>query len=192
MLDAAIAFLTEIDQLKRVERRSCPVGLTRRENTAEHSWHVAMTALTLAPYAAEPVRLDQVIRLLLVHDIVEIDAGDTFVYDTAAHADKHARERAAAERIFGLLPGEAGADMRALWDEYEAGETPEARFAHACDRTIPILLNLANAGQSWREHGVRFEQVVARNQPLIADVAPAIWAWLLPRLEAAHTRGWLA
>jgi len=189
-LAAQLAFVLELDKLKAIERRTRPLGLARAENTAEHSWHVAMMAIAVAEHAAAPVSVDHAVRLLLVHDVVEIDADDTFLYDSSGNADKAVREQAAATRIFGLLPADQCAAMRALWDEYELGETPEARFAHALDRAIPIMLNLANEGQSWRENGVRYEQVIARNQPPISSMAPALWAWLSPRIDAARDKGW--
>ena len=189
-LAAQLAFVLELDKLKAIERRTRPLGLARAENTAEHSWHAAMMAVSLAEHAAEPIRLDHAVRLLLVHDVVEIDADDTFLYDSTGNADKAEREQAAATRIFGLLPADQGAAMRALWDEYELRETAEARFAYALDRAIPIVLNLANEGQSWRENKVRYEQVIARNQAPISAAAPALWAWLAPRLEAARDKGW--
>ncbi|MBV1777322.1 HD domain-containing protein [Burkholderiaceae bacterium DAT-1] len=190
-LDQQLNFLLEIDRLKLVARRTRTVGGARAENSAEHSWHVAMMAMTLAPHASEPIDIDRVIKLLLVHDIVEIDAGDTFLYDAAASQDKAEREAAAADRIFGLLPADQAARLRALWDEHEDKATAESRFAHACDRAIPMLINLTNEGISWQENSVRFEQVIARNQPDIESIAPALWQWLLPRLESARDRGWL-
>ncbi|MBV8657962.1 MAG: HD domain-containing protein [Burkholderiales bacterium] len=189
-LAAQLAFVLELDKLKAIERRTRPLGLARAENTAEHSWHAAMMAMALAEHAAEPIAVDHAVRILLVHDVVEIDADDTFLYDSTGNADKAEREQAAATRIFGLLPADQCAAMRALWDEYELRETAEARFAYALDRAIPVLLNLANEGQSWRENKVRYEQVIARNQAPISSVAPALWAWLAPRLEAARDKGW--
>ncbi len=158
-----IRFVVELDRLKQVLRRTVVTDGTRRENTAEHSWHVAMMALVLADTADEPVDPMRVARLLLVHDIVEIDAGDTFVYDTDGQKTKAARERAAAERLFGLLPDGQGDELRACWFEFEDGTTAEARFARALDRLQPLLLNHASAGQAWREHGITADQVRAVN-----------------------------
>ena len=141
-------------------RQSWITDGSRQENSAEHSWHAALSALVLAPYAAFPVNVDRVIRMLLLHDIVEIDAGDTFLYDDQAAADQAAREQAAADRLFGLLPFEQGSADRALWDEFEAGATPDARFAKAVDRVNPVLLNLATQGVGWQRHGIRLEQVL--------------------------------
>jgi len=156
-LDEQIAFVLEIDRLKHVVRQN-PVGDgTRLENTAEHSWHLAMMATVLAEHADEPVDVATVVQMLLVHDLVEIDAGDTFVYltmDTDGRAEQEMREQAAADRIFGLLPGEQGQRLRAVWDEFEAAETPEARFAKAVDRLAPMLLNKSAGGGSWKRHAI--------------------------------------
>ncbi len=169
-----IRFVVELDRLKQVLRRTVVTDATRRENTAEHSWHVAMMALVLADTADEPVEPMRVARLLLVHDIVEIDAGDTFVYDTDGQETKAARERAAAERLFGLLPDDQGDELRACWVEFEDGTTAEARFARALDRLQPMLLNHASAGQAWREHGITADQVRAVNAA-IEDGSLALW-----------------
>ncbi|MEN8819743.1 MAG: HD domain-containing protein [Abyssibacter sp.] len=189
-LDQALAFLVEADRLKSVERQTWLTDGSRQENSAEHSWHAALTAMVLAPFASEPVQVDRAIRMLLLHDLVEIDAGDTFLYDAVASADQAQRECAAADRLFGLLPVEQSLADRALWDEFEAGQTPDARFAKAVDRVNPVLLNLATQGKGWRVHGVRLEQVLARNAG-IAGPLPAVWAWLRSRLEQAVEAGWL-
>ncbi len=170
-----ISFLLEVDGLKNVIRRSRIVDRSRLENTAEHSWHLALVALVLAPHAGPGVDLTRALAMVVIHDLVEIDAGDTFAYDTAGHADKAEREAAAADRIFGLLPVDEGLDLRALWDEYEARETPTARFAYACDRLQPMLLNAATGGLSWQEHGIQQSQVRAYNQPIELD-SDTLWA----------------
>ncbi|MFM7322263.1 MAG: HD domain-containing protein [Armatimonadota bacterium] len=181
-LDRQIAFLREVDRLKSVERRTRTIGGARRENSAEHSWHLALSVLVLAEHA-ESSRLDlgRALRMALLHDLVEIDAGDTFVYDASAMETKADRERVAAERIFGLLPPDQGNELRALWNEFEAGETPEARFASAVDRWCGVFQNVANAGGTWREHGIDADQVRARNRS-ISEGAPALWsrvdAWI--------------
>lgn len=147
-----IEFICEADKLKRVRRRSYLFEEDRRENSAEHSWHVALMAMVLAEHADETVDRERVLRMMLVHDIVEIDAGDVPVYDVAARATKVTEEVRAADRLFGLLPDDIGAEMRALWDEYEAQESPEARFARAMDRLMPLLHNAwaaAGPGSSW-------------------------------------------
>ncbi|MEC9405757.1 MAG: HD domain-containing protein [Pseudomonadota bacterium] len=189
-LDQALAFLVEADRLKSVERQTWLTDGSRQDNSAEHSWHAALTAMVLAPFASEPVQVDRAIRMLLLHDLVEIDAGDTFLYDAVASADQAQRECAAADRLFGLLPVEQCLADRALWDEFEAGQTPDARFAKAVDRVNPVLLNLVTQGKGWRVHGVRLEQVLARNAG-IAGPLPAVWTWLRLRLEQAVEAGWL-
>lgn len=185
-----LAFLLELDKLKAVLRRTRPVGLERYENSAEHSWHVALMAMLLAEHAEPAVDVNRVVKLLLVHDIVEIDADDTFLYDEAGAAAKAVKEIAAAERLFGLLPPAQRDEFMALWREYEDRATQEGRFAYACDRLLPMLQNLANDGIGWRENAVRFEQVIRKNLP-IGDAAPALWQYVLPRLEAARDAGWL-
>jgi putative hydrolase of HD superfamily len=190
MLHDQISFLLELDKLKAILRRTRPVGMSRQENSAEHSWHVALMAMLLAEYAEPAVDVGRVVKILLLHDIVEIDADDTFLYDEAGAAAKADMEMQAAERLFGMLPAEQGASFMALWREYEERETAEGRFAYACDRLLPMLQNLANQGQSWLENGVRFEQVIRKNLP-INDAAPALWQYVLPRLEGARAAGWL-
>lgn len=157
-----IQFLLEIDGLKQVLRRSLILGSARRENSAEHSWHLAMMALILHEYANEPVDLLHTLKLLLVHDIVELDAGDTFAYDFDGARSKAAREQAAADRIFGLLPADQSPALRALWDEFEARESAESCFANALDRLMPMFHNLADGGTTWQAAGVRPEFVANR------------------------------
>ena len=161
---AALQFFMEADRLKGVERRNWLSDGSRRENTAEHSWHLGIACMVMAPFATEPFDLGRAVCMALVHDIVEIDAGDTFAYDQSeAAATKRAREEAAADRLFGLLPSDVGADFRQLWDEYESGDTPEARFVMAVDRMAPMFLNMAEGGSAWREHGITRARVIARN-----------------------------
>lgn len=159
-LAAQLAFVQELDRLKTVERQSFILDGLRRENTAEHSWHVAMLAVVLADQAGDDVDIPRVVLLLLVHDIVEIDAGDTGIHDTSTSAEeKAAVEQDAADRLFGLLPDDVGARLRAAWDEYEAGETAEARFARVFDRLAPFLLNVGSGGLPWRRWGVTEDRV---------------------------------
>jgi putative hydrolase of HD superfamily len=169
-----IDFLLEIDKLKSVLRRTRLVDGSRYENTAEHSWHLAMLVMILAPHARPEVDVFRAMKLLVVHDLVEIDAGDTFAYDVVGHEDKEEREQAAADRIFALLPSAQGAEVRALWDEYEARSTPTAVFAYACDRLQPMLLNASSGGVSWQEHGIQQSQVKAFNAP-VGDAAAEFW-----------------
>jgi putative hydrolases of HD superfamily len=171
-LVAQLQFLIEIDRLKTILRQTPISDASRRENTAEHSWHLAMCATVLVEHSNEPVDVSRVIELLLVHDLVEIDAGDTFVYatnDPAVAAAQEAAETAAAERIFGLLPPDQGAVIRARWDEFEAKLTPESRFAKSIDRIQPMLLNLVSGGGSWAAHGVTAD----KTRRLIDSTIPA-------------------
>jgi putative hydrolase of HD superfamily len=188
-MQQVIDFILEIDKLKGVTRKTRPLGLDRYENSAEHSWQIALLAMSLAPYAELPIDLDRVIRMLLVHDIGEIDTGDTIVYAEEGLADRKAAERVAVERIFGLLPEHQAAALMALWQEFEDGATPEARFAHAADRAMPVLLNLANSGQSWKENGISHARVVGRIAAPIRDGCPALWRYLEGRLQEAKERG---
>jgi 5'-deoxynucleotidase YfbR-like HD superfamily hydrolase len=185
-----IDFILELDKLKGVTRKTRPLGLERYENSAEHSWQIAMLAASLASHAGSPVDINRVVRMLLVHDIGEIDTGDTLVYAEGDWKERKAAELAAVKRIFGMLPEQQGSAFLALWQEFETGETPEARFAHAVDRAMPVLLNLANAGQSWRENGVSHERVVRRIAPPIKAGCPALWDYLEGRLEEARQKGW--
>lgn len=185
-----VNFALEIDRLKGVLRKTRPPGLDRYENAAEHSWQIALLALSLLPHAPQPVDGARVVAMLLVHDLGEIDTGDTLVYEEHGWAERKLAERAAVERIVGLLPAPQAAQLLALWQEFDDAATPEARFAHAADRAMPALLNLANQGQSWREHGISHARVVARIGPPIREGCPALWAHLAARLDEARERGW--
>ncbi|HEX8245712.1 MAG TPA: HD domain-containing protein [Longimicrobium sp.] len=186
-----IRFALEADRLKGVLRRTRLVDGSRHENSAEHSWHLALLAMLLADTAAPEVDAARVVRMLLVHDLIEVDAGDTFAFDTAGYLDKSDRERAAADRLFGLLPGEQGDELRALWEEFEAEETPDARFAVALDRFQPLLLNFYGGGGSWAEHGITRAQVLQRMAP-IEHGAPALWPFVLRLVDRACAAGWIA
>ncbi len=185
-----VAFILELDKLKGIERKNRPLGLDRFENSAEHSWQIALLASSLEQYAATPVDINRVIGMLLVHDIGEIDTGDTMVYVTDGWEDRKAAELAAVTRIFGLLPEPRRSDYLALWLEFDNAETPEARFAHAVDRAMPALLNLANNGQSWRENDITHDQVIKRIGPPIKAGCPAIWEYLEARLAEERKKGW--
>jgi putative hydrolases of HD superfamily len=187
-----VDFILELDRLKGVERRTKVIALGRHENSAEHSWHIAMLALALAPYAETPIDTERVVRMLLVHDVGEIDTGDTIVYADEGLADRKAAELVAVRRIFGMLPAAQAEPFLALWQEFEDAETPEARFAHAADRAMPVLMNLANKGQSWVENGIAYERVVKKVGPPIAAGCPALWRYLEARLEAARALGYFA
>ncbi len=174
-----LSFLIDADRLKGVLRQTSLCDGSRRENSAEHSWHLALMAEVLAEHAEGAVDVSRVVRMLIVHDLVEIDAGDTFAYDQGANVDRAAREQLAADRIFGLLPDEQGRAMRALWEEFEARTTSDARFAVALDRLQPLLNNHRSGGGSWRAHGITRSQVFRRMEP-IRDALPALW----PTVEA--------
>ena len=181
----------ELDLAKGVLRRNLITAAERRENDAEHTWHVAMFALVLADYAPPGADIARVIAMLLVHDIVEIDAGDAFVYDDEATALQPVRERAAADRIFGLLPPGQGRSLRALWEEFEARQTPEARFAAALDRLQPLLLNFHTHGRAWRQHGVTQTQALEVNAH-IADGSEALWTFARSLINEAVQLGYLS
>ena len=187
-LNRQIDFLLEIDQLKQVLRQSLLTGDRRRENDAEHSWHLCIMAVVLAEYAADEFDLLRTLKMLLIHDLVEIDAGDTFAYDTEAHADKEEREQKAAERIFKLLPSDQARELRDLWDEFELRQTPEARYAAALDRLQPLLLNFHTGGAGWRRHGIRKDQVIEYNRHM-KDGAPALWTYARDMIERAVEEG---
>jgi putative hydrolase of HD superfamily len=185
-----VDFILELDKLKGVTRKVRPVGLSRYENSAEHSWQIAMLAASLATYADAPVDINRVILMLLVHDIGEIDTGDTMVFVEGGWEERKAAELAAATRIFAILPEGQGSSFLALWLEFEEGTTAESRFAHAVDRAMPVLLNLSNNGQSWRENGISYERVVHRIAPEINSGCPALWEYLKGRLEEVRDMGW--
>jgi putative hydrolases of HD superfamily len=169
-----LQFILEIDNLKNVLRRSYLIDSGRRENSAEHSWHLAVGAMVLAEHAKEQIDVSKVIRMVLVHDLVEIDAGDTFIYDDAANVGKAAREQQAANRLFGFLPEDQAKSFMALWREFEDRQTSEAKFAFALDRLMPILHNVFTQGGSWKEHGIRQEQALTKNHA-IEDGSQVLW-----------------
>jgi putative hydrolase of HD superfamily len=181
-LDRQLAFLVEADRLKRIERASWITGRHRRENSAEHSWHLTLFALTLADHAPKGVRIDRVIRMLILHDIVEIDAGDAPIHGSVDAEAMAAKEEAAADRLFGLLPEDQAAEFRALWDEFEAAQTPDAVFAKSLDRFQPPVLNLHAEGGSWPDYDVTEDQIRSRVGTKIASGAPGLWDWLSPKL----------
>jgi len=189
-LDRQIAFLLEVDKLKTVFRRNLIADGSRTENDAEHSWTFALAALLLAETAAEPVDVLKVVRIALIHDIVEVDAGDTFIYDEAAKLGQAEREERAAERLFGLLPEDQARELLALWREFEEGRTPEARFARSLDRLSAVILNHASQGQSWRRHGVTKERILEINSRIEAG-SPALWRYVRELVEDASRRGYL-
>jgi len=190
-MQGIIDFILELDKLKGVTRKTRPIGLDRYENSAEHSWQLAMLAVSLVHYAAAPVNIDRVVHMLLVHDIGEIDTGDTILYAEGGWEERKQAERVAVARIAGLLPEPQAAAMMDLWLEFEHGTTAEARFANAVDRAMPAILNLANSGQSWRENGITHDRVIARIAPPIKAGCPALWEYMEARLAEAERAGWV-
>ncbi len=187
-----VQFIAEVDKLKDIFRQTLTSQSRRNENDAEHSWHLCLCAVVLAEHANTPdLNLLRVLQMLILHDLVEIDAGDTFAYDVARMADQHEREARAAERIFGLLPPDQAAEFRALWDEIEEKVTPEAKFATALDRFQPMLLNCRTDGAAWQRHGVTHDRVLARNRH-IADGSAALWDYAEKMVQAAVDAGHLA
>jgi putative hydrolases of HD superfamily len=185
-----IAFLVECDRLKDIVRQTLNAHSGRPENDAEHSWALCLFVMTLAEHSNTPIDVLRVIKMLLIHDIVEIDAGDTFAYDTARLVGQHEREAVAATRIFGLLPDDQAVEFRALWDEFEARDTPDARFAHAIDRCQAMLLNCLSKGVTWSRHNVSVDQIRARNAP-IGDGAEALWTHMSGLLDEAVQAGYV-
>ncbi|MEO0693364.1 MAG: HD domain-containing protein [Pseudomonadota bacterium] len=183
-LDRQIAFLVEADKLKSVNRATTLADASRVENSAEHSWHLALYALVLADQARPEMEIDRVIRMLILHDLVEIDAGDAPIFADVDTASLAVQEAEAADRIFGLLPDDQRDALRALWDEFEAAQTPSAQFAKALDRFQPPMQNLASGGGSWTEYNVTPDRIEARVAPAIKRGAPALWAYAKARIDA--------
>ncbi|MGB7169095.1 MAG: HD domain-containing protein [Acidobacteriaceae bacterium] len=187
-----IRFVLEIDKLKGVVRKVRPIGQDRYENTAEHSWQISLFALSLARTLKPAVDVNRVVAMLLVHDIGEIDAGDKFVFAQDGWEERKAAELRAVERITGLAPDETAGFLLGLWKEFDAGETPEARFAKAIDRCMPVLLNLSNEGGSWLENGVSYERVIVRVGPEVESGCPELWTYVRQQLEEARRKGYFA
>ena len=187
-----IRFIIEADKLKEILRQTLCSQSRRQENDAEHSWHLCLLVITLAEHSNTPdLDVLRVLKMVIIHDLVEIDAGDTFAYDTARMAGQHEREAIAADRIFGLLPADQALQFRVLWDEFEARQTPEAKFAAAVDRFQPMLLNCLTEGAAWRAHGVTADRVVARNRH-IAEGSVTLWTYASRMLDEAIAAGHLA
>ncbi len=187
-LQAQLGFILEADRLKQVIRRSYLVDASRLENSAEHSWHLALMALVLHEHANEEVSLLRVLQMVVIHDLVEIDCGDTYLFDDAAQAGKLAREELAAARLFGLLPPDQAAELYALWQEFEARETADARFAGALDRLIPLLHKYHSRGRSWQEHGIRSQQVRDRLASIDSG-SVGLWRYAAALIDAAVAEG---
>ena len=190
-LEKQISFLLEVDKLKNVLRRSSVTDGSRRENSAEHSWHLCMFALTLAEYAPEDTDISHVIKMLLVHDLVEVYAGDTYLYDEEGNKTKSKREHDAADKLYSLLPDGQGEDMKQLWYEFERCDTNEARFANALDRLQPILLNYANKGSIWLENNITKQNVEEHAYRLTRLSHPKLKNYTLDLLDNAVKNGYL-
>lgn len=175
-------FIVEVDKLKQVLRRTSIIGESRLENSAEHSWHLGVMAALLAEYAPPGTDLGRTLTMLLIHDVVEIDAGDTFAFDEAGNSRKVEREHRAAERLFGLLPADQGDRLMDLWEEFEANRTPEARFANALDRFHAFVQNVSNRGGTWRRHAISKLRILERMDP-IREGAPALWPHVVRTVE---------
>lgn len=190
-LEKQLALVIELDKLKSILRRTRVKSAEGRlENSGEHSWHVTLMAILMEEHANAPVDICRVMKMLLIHDVVEIDAGDTFVYDTAASQEQAEKEISAAERLFGMLPSDQEQELLALWHEFEAAQTDDAKYAKALDRLIPMLLNYHNNGQSWKEHGVSREQALTINKR-IEFGSVTLWGKAKELIEEATEKGWL-
>lgn len=189
-LEQQIFFILEIDKLKNIFRRTFLLDESRLENTAEHSWHAAVAVLLLAEYAPRSLDLLRLVKMMLIHDIVEIDAGDTFLYDDSGNQDKAERERAAADRLFTLLPQDQAAALRTLWDEFEKRSTPEAKFARGLDRLLPLMHNYYTKGSTWRKHNVTSDMVLKQNA-IIADASPELWEFARTLIQNAVDKRYL-
>ena len=190
-LQQQIQFIREIDNLKHVLRRTRLFNNSRFENDAEHSWHLAVMAIALSEYSNEPIDLNRVIKMVLVHDITEIDAGDTFLYDDIRDSSTVQKEAEGAKRIFGLLPKEQEDEFTRIWQEFEKGETPESKFAAAIDRLEPLLQNYFTQGYTWKKHRIHKAQVVNKNEPIISKGSSVLWEFALDLIEKAVSEGYL-
>ena len=190
-LHKQLEFIIEIDKMKSVYRRTLLADRSREETDAEHSWHFALSALILHEYAAEEiVDINRVIQMALVHDLVEIYAGDTFAYDTRGYESKEQRERESADKLFALLPGDQAALFRALWEEFDAMETPDARYASAIDRLQPFISNSITEGHTWAQHGVTQGQIYNRMRP-VEKTVPALWQFVEDVIRNARSKGYV-
>lgn len=187
-LQKQIAFIKEIDKVKSIFRQTYLADGTRKENDAEHSWHIALMAVLLKEYVSEDVDVTKVMTMVLIHDLVEIDAGDTYAYDSEGAKSKREREVKAADRIFGILPEDQGMYFRELWEEFEAYETPDAKYAHLLDNFQPLLLNDASGGRSWNEHGVHKSQIYKRNEK-VQETSEEIWNTIQEVVESHIAKG---
>ncbi len=189
-LQQQLNFILEIDKLKQVYRQTYLIDSSRKENDAEHSWHLAILAMLLSEYAEEKLDIPRVIKMVLIHDVVEIDAGDTFCYDYEAGEDKEEREQKAADRIFNILPKDQEKEFRKLWEEFEERKTPEACFAACLDRLQPLMHNYITNGKSWQEHEITRGEVIERNKHM-RDGSPFLWNYIENLINDAVKKGYL-
>ena len=189
-MNQQLRFTAEIDKMTSILRRTMLIDGTRRENDAEHSWHIAVMALIFSEYAKEKVDVGRAVKMCVVHDLVEIYAGDTFAYDTAGNLDKEEREKAAADKLFAQLPDEQGKEIRNLWEEFDSMKTPDAKYAACMDRLQPFLHNTLTQGQTWAESGTKRDSVEKRVL-VIKDFMPEVYKWIEKNLDNAVEQGWL-
>ena len=189
-LDMQLKFTAEIDKMTSIYRRTLLVSGERRENDAEHSWHIAVMALLFKEYCIEEPDVEHAIKMLVVHDLVEVYAGDTFAYDDKGNASKEEREKEAADKLFSQIPPEQGTEIRSLWEEFDAAETVDAKYAACLDRLQPFLHNTLTEGHTWREGHTRREQVEKRMK-IIKDFMPAVYEWVDKNLDRGIEKGWL-
>ena len=189
-LDMQLKFSAEIDKMTGIIRRTSLIDKSRRENDAEHSWHIAAMAMLFEEYAKEPVNVSRAVEMCIVHDLIEIYAGDTFAYDVKANEDKADREKKAADKLFSQLPQEQGKMIRSLWEEFDAMETPDAKYAACMDRLQPFMHNSLTDGFTWVESGTN-RKVVEKRMAVIKDFMPAVYKWIEANIEKAIAMGWL-
>ncbi len=189
-MNGQLRFSAEIDKMTSVYRRTMLVDGSRRENDAEHSWHIAVMALLFSEYAKEPADIGRVVKMCVVHDLVEIIAGDTFAYDSTANRDKAQREQKAADILFGMLPEDQGRALRALWEEFDAAETPDAKYAACMDRLQPFLHNTLTEGHTWKE-GNTDRAAVEKRMAILKEWMPEVYGWMSENMDHAIEMGWL-
>jgi len=189
-LDQQLRFTAEIDKMTSILRRTLLVDGSRRENDAEHSWHIAVMALLFEEYASQPVDVSRAVKMCVVHDLIEIYAGDTFAYDTKGNLDKAQREEAAADKLFAMLPSEQGQEIRQLWEEFDAMQTPDAKYAACMDRLQPFLHNTLTQGHTWVEGGT-CRSMVEKRMAIIKEFMPQVYPWVEQNLDNAIQKGWL-
>lgn len=190
-LDQQLLFSAEIDRMTAVLRQTLLIDKSRRENDAEHSWHIAVMAMLFSEYTAEPVDIGRAVQMCVVHDIVEIEAGDTFAYDTKGNADKAKREKEAADKLFAMLPVDQGKLIRELWEEFDAMETPEAKYAACMDRLQPFLHNILTDGHTWGDGKVDRKSVEER-MAIVREFMPEVFQWIITNVNRSVEKGWLA